>query len=77
MANKHNNTNLFMHKQPGGDFLVIDQGITTGNVFFVDDATGTDSAGRGRSPQEPVATLDYAITNLETADQGGIIYCMP
>jgi len=76
MANIHNNTSLFMDKQPGGDFTVIDQAITTGDVYFVDSNTGTDSAGRGRSPQDPVATVDYAI-DLCTASQGDTIYVMP
>ncbi len=80
MANIHNNTTLFQTKQPGGGFLYVDQGITTGNVFFVDSATGTDSAGRGRSPEDPFATLDYAVdstTSPCTANQGDIIYLMP
>lgn len=71
-----NNTSLFMKKQPGGHFMVIDQAITTGDVWFVDSATGTDSLGRGRSPQDPFATLDYAV-DFCTADQGDIIYLMP
>ena len=77
MADIHNNSQLFMSKQPGGDFLIIDQGITTGDAYFVDDATGTDQVGNGRSPENPVATLDYAIDNLVTANQGDIIYLMP
>lgn len=79
MANIHNNTNLFVAKQPGGGFLVQDMGIATGNVFFVDDATGSDAVGYGRSPEAPFASLDFALgtTSGITADQGDIIYLMP
>ncbi len=76
MADIHTNTTLFMSKQPGGDFLVIDQGITTGDVYFVDSNTGSDNLGAGRSPQTPTATLQYAIDNFATLAQGDIIYCM-
>lgn len=80
MGNRHNNTQLFMSKQPGGDFLIIDQGITTGDVYFVDSNTGTDSVSRGRSPEDPFATLDYAVdstTSPCTANQGDTIYLLP
>ena len=76
MANHHNKTNLFVDKQPGGDFLVVDQGITTGDVFFVDSATGTNRVSAGRSPESPFATLDYAVDYC-TASSGDIIYLMP
>ncbi len=49
--------------------------FTTGNVFFVDSATGSNS-NDGKSVSAPVATLDYAI-GLCTANKGDIIYLMP
>ncbi len=76
MSDIKNDTTLFMEKQPGGHFKLVDQAITTGNTFFVDDATGTDTAGYGQSPQLPFATLDFAISQC-TASQGDTIYCMP
>jgi hypothetical protein len=76
MANHHNKTNLFVEKQPGGRFLVTDQGITTGDIFFVDSTTGTDRITAGKSPETPFATLDYAVDYC-TASQGDIIYLMP
>ena len=57
-------------------FAVVDQKVTTGDVWFVDSATGADTAGSGRSPISPTATLDYAI-GLATASKGDIIYVMP
>ncbi len=76
MSDIKNNTTLFMTKQSGGHFTLIDQAITTGNVFFVDDATGTDTNGYGQSPQLPFASLDFAVSQC-TASNGDIIYCMP
>ena len=76
MADKHSKTSLFVDKQPGGAFRVVDQAITTGAVFFVDDATGTDAEGNGYTWLSPFASLDYAITQC-TDDAGDVIYCMP
>lgn len=45
--------------------------MTTGNVFFVDDA-GTDT-GTGDSPDNPFKTIDYAIGKC-TASHGDIIF---
>lgn len=71
-------TELFVRKQSGGMFAVVNEGTTTGNIFFVDSgsATGADSAGYGQNPDAPVITLDYAI-GLCTANNGDIIYLMP
>lgn len=57
--------------------VIEDQSKTTGNRYFVCSTTGTDSAGYGKNPDSPVATLDYAISNLVTASKGDIIYVMP
>jgi hypothetical protein len=46
-----------------------------GTSYFVDSATGSNN-NTGRSPQAPVATLDYAI-GLCTANKGDRIYVMP
>jgi len=52
--------------------------VTTGNVFFLDSgASGAaDSATKGRSKENPFATLDYAFSQC-TASNGDIIYVMP
>ena len=60
---------------PGGVYLYTDQTQTTGDIYFVDDS-GTDAAGYGKSPNSPVATIDYAIS-LCTEGQGDTIYVMP
>jgi hypothetical protein len=49
--------------------------VTTGKIFFVDSATGSD-VNDGLSPDDPVKTLDYAI-GLCTANKGDIIFIMP
>lgn len=69
-------TALFVRKQSGGMFEVVNETLTTGSIFFVDSATGTNSAGGGRNPDAPLATLDYAI-GLCTASKGDMIYVMP
>lgn len=52
------------------------QGVeTTGNVFFVNSTTGSDSDGYGESPDTPFKTIDYAIGKC-TANNGDIIHVM-
>jgi len=69
---------LFARHQPGGVFTVVDEGMTTGDIWFVDSgsATGADSVGAGRNPDIPFLTADYAVGQA-TANQGDIIYVMP
>lgn len=49
--------------------------LTTGNIFFVSSATGSDG-NSGTSPNRPFATVDYAIGRC-TANQGDHIIVMP
>ncbi len=69
---------LFGRRQPGGMFAVVDKSFTTGDVWFVSSGAtyASDAAGYGRNPDQPFATLDYAIGNC-TANNGDIIYVMP
>jgi hypothetical protein len=71
-------TPLFSRKQPGGVFDFANVGVTPGDVWFVDSghAAASDTAGFGRNPDAPTATIDYAI-GLATASQGDVIYVMP
>lgn len=59
-------------------FAIEDQSVSTGNRWYVDSgsATNSDSAGSGQNPDKPFATLDYAI-EITTANNGDIIYVMP
>jgi hypothetical protein len=59
-------------------FAVVDQSVTTGNIWFVDSgsATAADSVGAGQNPDIPFKTLDYAVGQC-TANNGDIIYVMP
>lgn len=50
--------------------------FTTGNVFFVDSGTGSDVGSSGKTPDNPFATLDYAIGKC-TATNGDHIIVMP
>lgn len=49
---------------------------TTGSVFFVHNSTGSDSPGRGTTPDEPFASIDYAVGRC-TASKGDVIFVMP
>lgn len=71
-------TALFVRKQPGGVFTVVDLISHPGDVWFVDSgASGaSDAVGYGRNPDSPFATLDYAIGQT-TANNGDVIYVMP
>lgn len=54
---------------------IEDSSLTTGTRFFV-HSSGTNSATRGLTPDDPLATLTYAIT-LCTANKNDTIYLMP
>lgn len=71
-----NKTPLFSRHQPGGVFTVVNETLTTGNIFFVHSGTGVNAVGGGRNPDAPLATLDYAI-GLCTANQGDMIFVIP
>lgn len=51
------------------------QVLTTGNVFYVNSSTGSDG-NAGTSPEQPFATLDWAI-GMCTASNGDVILLMP
>lgn len=71
-------TELFVRKQSGGMFSVVNQGMTTGNIFFVNSVAGTNSASGGQNPDAPLASIAYAFSaGLVTANQGDRIYAMP
>ena len=69
-------TELFVRKQPGGVFSVVDESRTTGSIFYVHSGTGTDSLARGHNSDFPLATVDYAVA-LCTANKFDRIYAMP
>jgi hypothetical protein len=71
-------TALFSRKQSGGVFIVDDLKQHPGAIWFVDSghAYASDSAGFGRTPDAPFATIDYAV-GMCTASQGDVIYVMP
>lgn len=70
--------NVFESRQPGGAYFLSGVEGNPGNTFYVDSThpNAANSAGGGRSPDAPLATIDYAI-GLCTADQGDRIVVMP
>jgi len=54
---------------------VEDSSLTTGTRFFV-HSSGTDASTGGLTPDDPVASLDYAV-GLCTANQNSTIYLKP
>jgi hypothetical protein len=69
-------TELFVRKQSGGMYTVVNEALTTGSIFFVNSGTGTDSAGNGKNPDAPFATINYAYTQC-TDSKFDRIYVMP
>jgi hypothetical protein len=66
-------TPLYVRKYPGGVDSVVNESMTTGNIFWVHSG---GSATGGYSPTAPITTLDAAV-GLCTANQGDVIYLMP
>lgn len=69
-------TALFVRNSAHGLYAVEDMSRSTGRRVFVNATTGTNAGGAGDSPDNPVASLTYALT-LCTAGAGDIIYLMP
>ena len=71
-------TALFSRHQSGGVFTIDDLAEHPGDIYFVDSghAAASDTAGFGKNPDAPFATLDYAVGQC-TASQGDVIYAMP
>lgn len=62
--------------QPGSNKVVFHSlADGNGNKFYVDSGSGSND-NSGLSPDQPVATIDYAV-GLCTADQGDMIYVLP
>jgi hypothetical protein len=78
MATETVRSALFSRQQPGGYFALADIERQPNNVWFVDSGhtAATDGAGYGRNPDQPFATLDYAVSH-GSVTTGDTIYCMP
>jgi len=61
-----------------GRVIVVDQTLTTGNIWFVGSGVSgaTDSSGYGRSPEAPFASINYAISQA-AASSGDLILVLP
>lgn len=69
-------TPLFSRQQSGGVLSFVDVPAHPGNIWWVNSATGTNSAGYGQNPDAPFASLDYAVSRVTNAN-GDTIYLMP
>lgn len=70
---------LFSRKQSGGVFSVVNETLTTGNIYYVDSGqttTGGTTSGYGRNPDAPFTTLAAALAQC-TAANGDMIFLMP
>ncbi len=69
---------LFNRLIQRGVYDVTSIGQHPGDIFFVSSghAEASDAAGFGKSPDSPVATIDYAVS-LCNASAGDVIYVMP
>jgi hypothetical protein len=58
---------FFPFSQPGGKTQIVDRAVRlTNRNWWVDSVTGTNAAGRGGSPDTPLASLAYLATNAST-----------
>ena len=71
-------TELWNRRTQRAVYDITSIGGHPGDIFFVNSSHGdaSDTAGFGKSPDSPVATIDYAIS-LCTAGAGDVIYAMP
>ena len=71
-------TELFNRITQRGVYDITSIGVHPGAIFFANSGHGSasDAAGFGKSPDSPVATIDYAMS-LCTAENGDVIYAMP
>ena len=69
---------LFNRLVQRGVYDVTSIGEHPGAIFFVssEHAAASDAAGFGKSPDSPVATIDYAVS-LCNSGAGDVIYVMP
>jgi len=70
---------LFSRKQSGGVFSVVNETLTTGNIYYVDSGqttTGGTGASYGRNPDAPFTTVAAALAQC-TAANGDMIFVMP
>jgi hypothetical protein len=78
MATTFPRSTLREFRQPGGAYFLSEVDRHQGNVLFVHSGTGTDSVGAGRSPDAPLATVEFAFANaMVVANQGDVIYVLP
>lgn len=67
---------FYSQQQPGGIFTITDNRFTTGNIWFVNSATGVDDTAHGQNPDAPFKTINYPSTQC-VAGNGDFIYVMP
>lgn len=68
-------TTITVNRITASATAIEDSSLTTGTRFFV-HSSGTNTATRGLTPDDPLATLAYAIS-LCTANKNDTIYLMP
>jgi hypothetical protein len=68
-------SSLVTNRVAAGTHCIEDASLTTGTRFFVHHS-GANATTRGLTPDDPLATLDYAI-GLCTANKNDVIYLMP
>lgn len=73
-----NKTPLFVRRQSGGMFSLVDETQTTGDIWYCDSgsSTGADAAGYGQNPDSPFLTWNYMAAAM-SANNGDRGYFMP
>jgi len=71
-------TTFFSRHREGGSYEYFDLPRHPGSIFFVGSthAAAADNTGCGRTPDQPFATITYALAQC-TASAGDVIYLLP
>jgi hypothetical protein len=76
VSNQGRYSPLFSRRSAGGPLPIVDIDETPGNVWFVNGAVGSDSAGYGMTPDSPFDSLGYAYSS-DVLASGDTVYVMP
>lgn len=71
---------LYVGQQSGGGTYVSNATLTTGQIWYVDSATGTDAVGYGQTPDAPFDSMNYCDTILAAnsrGNKGDVVIVMP
>src|SRR5262245_36203962 len=62
-----------------GPWYIVDSRFVPGDVYYISStsANKSDTAAAGQTPDQPFATLAFAVANKGTANQGDVFILLP